>query len=228
MAMSSVISPQSVCATVLAGGRATRMGGVDKGLQHYKGQPLAWHAVQRLRLQTPMGPGLIAINANRNLDEYGQWGLPVWNDVLDDFAGPLAGFQTALQHIQQLTHPPDYLLVVPCDSPLFPLNLLERLARAMLEANAEIAMAAIPETDRQGRMVVRAQPVFSLLHTALADDLTQFLAAGGRKITDWTDRHRCVEVRFDAPGDAPGDFANANTLEELQRLEPIELVHGAP
>lgn len=217
--MHATIDPKTVCAVVLAGGRATRMGGVDKGLQNLNGQPLARHAVQRLEHQTVGAPGLIAINANRNLADYAAWGRPVWPDTLADFAGPLAGFQTALQHAQEQTTPFEYLLTVPCDSPLFPLDLLARLAVGMTQPHATIALAAAPEADRHGVVRLRAQPVFCLMRTTLLPDLRAYMANGGRKIHTWTDLHQAVEVPFDTSTDDPHAFFNTNTPEQLDQLE---------
>lgn len=213
------IHPKTICATVLAGGRGTRMGGVDKGLQDFKGHALAWHAVQRLQAQTVGAPGLIAINANRNLQAYAAWGQPVWPDTMEDFAGPLAGFQTALGHSQQQDMRFEYLLTVPCDSPLFPLNLLERLTLGLSASGADIALAAIPEVDRGGVSTLRAQPVFCLMRTTLQASLVDYLASGGRKIAAWTALHPLIEVPFIAPQNDPRDFANANTLAQLHQLE---------
>ena len=118
----------TITGLILAGGRGSRMGGVDKGLQLLDAIPLARHALQRLQQQTLGVPRTLAINANRNQALYASWGVPVWTDAVGDFAGPLAGFHTALAQCAA-TH--DYLLTVPCDSPLFPLDLLDRLAQTL-------------------------------------------------------------------------------------------------
>lgn len=217
--MKVTLSVEKICAVVLAGGRGTRMGGIDKGLQAFLGKPMALHALDRLRRQTMGLPGLIAINANRNQTLYAQENVPVWPDSLADYPGPLAGFLTALEqcNLQQAAF--DYVLTVPCDSPLFPLDLLERMASALAGANADIAIASAPETDDDGVLKIRTQPVFCLMRTQLLTDLQSFLAAGGRKIDAWTRQHRQVDVVFDAPGDAPDAFFNANTLAQLQQLE---------
>jgi molybdopterin-guanine dinucleotide biosynthesis protein A len=177
------------------------MGGVDKGLQEHAGKPLALHALKRLAPQ--VGP--LWINANRNLDVYAALGAPVCADVLPDYAGPLAGF---LAGLERCTTP--WLVTVPCDSPLFPTDLVERLAQAAAEAGAEIAMAATLEDG-----VVQVQPVFCLMKASLQASLAAFTHSGQRKIDRWTALHRCVEVRFD---DAHA-FFNANTLAELQQLQ---------
>jgi molybdopterin-guanine dinucleotide biosynthesis protein A len=196
---------------ILAGGRGSRMGGSDKGLQNFHGLPLALQTLMRLQLQSlPLQE--VLINANRNLAAYESLGVPVWPDSIDGFAGPLAGFQTGLERCET-----PLMLTVPCDTPLFPLDLVERLHEAMDAQDADLAMAAAPEADG----TVRPQPVFCLLKTDLLESLVKFTQGGGRKIDAWTAQHRCAIVSFDLPGDSPQAFANANTLAELQQLESL-------
>ncbi|QBM28856.1 molybdenum cofactor guanylyltransferase MobA [Hydrogenophaga pseudoflava] len=195
---------------VLAGGRGSRMGGVDKGLQNFHGTPLALNALMRLQMQEGGLVGDLMVNANRNLSAYEAFGTPVWPDTLDNFAGPLAGFLTGLERCET-----PWLLTVPCDSPRFPLDLARRLAQAFESPDTEIAMAAAREDDGQWR----AQPVFCLMKVGLLESLAEFTRSGGRKIDRWTGQHRTVVVPFDRPGDDPLAFANANTLDELHALE---------
>jgi molybdopterin-guanine dinucleotide biosynthesis protein A len=192
-----MIDPTEVTGVILAGGRGSRMGGVDKGLQNFAGGPLALHALMRLQSQV----GEILINANRNLSAYESFGVPVWPDALPDFAGPLAGFLAGLERCETAC-----MVTVPCDSPLFPQDLVERLAHALEAADAEIAMA------RTGDQV---QPVFTLMKASLLDSLVRFTQSGGRKIDLWTALHRTVEVNFDDES----AFFNANTLDELRSIE---------
>lgn len=194
------MNPEDVTGVVLAGGRGSRMGGVDKGLQSYRGNPLALHAVFRLQPQV----GAVLINANRNLGAYEALGVPVIPDSIGDFAGPLAGFMTGLE--QSVT---PWMVTVPCDSPNFPADLVARLHEAAEREDAEIAMAATVEEG-----VTQVQPVFCLLRSGLLESLTDFVQSGGRKIDAWTARHRTVVVPFPNAN----DFFNANTLEELHRL----------
>lgn len=201
---------------VLAGGRGTRMGGVDKGLQNFNGTPLALHALMRLNLQEDGPLGGTMVNANRNLSAYEAFGSPVWPDVVGDFAGPLAGFLTGLERCET-----PLLLTIPCDTPLFPLDLASRLAWALDRENAEIATLALPEADSAGNMTLRPQPVFSLMRIELMESLASFVNGGGRKIDAWTPQHKTVVVAFDQPGDDPRAFFNANTLAELQSLEDV-------
>ncbi len=106
---------------------------------------------------------------------------------------------------------------MPCDTPLFPLDLIERLHTALTEQDADLAMAAAREEDGQ----IRPQPVFCLLKVALLDSLVAFTHQGGRKIDAWTGQHRCALVAFDQPEDAREAFFNANTHEELLKLENL-------
>ncbi|MDN3919891.1 molybdenum cofactor guanylyltransferase MobA [Roseateles violae] len=200
--MTRTIPREHISGLVLAGGRGSRMGGVDKGLQNYQGMPLALNALLRLAPQV----GAMMINANRNLGAYEAMGAPVWPDPLPDYPGPLAGFLAGLEQCET-----PYLVTVPCDSPRFPADLVERLAQALMAADAEIAMVATREDD--GRQQV--QPVFCLMKSALAESLLRFVHDGQRKIDRWTGQHRCVEVLFD---DADA-FFNANTLAELQQAQ---------
>ena len=208
--MTHTIAPQDITGLILAGGRGSRMGGVDKGLQNFNGIPLALHTLMRLGPQVET----VMVNANRNLSAYESFGASVWPDASADFAGPLSGFLVGLERAET-----PYVLTVPCDTPRLPLDLAERLAAAMVRENADIAMAAAPETDDQGQTQIRTQPVFCLMKIELSESLVKFTHAGGRKIDAWTAQHNTVVVAFDAPGDDPLAFANVNTLNELQALE---------
>jgi molybdopterin-guanine dinucleotide biosynthesis protein A len=205
-----MINAHDITALVLAGGRGTRMGGVDKGLQTFNGTPLALHTLLRLQMQQGGLIGEVMINANRNLAAYEAFGAPVWPDSLPDYAGPLAGFMTGLERCET-----PFLMTVPCDTPLFPPDLAVRLADALGRENADIAMAAAREEDGQ----IRTQPVFCLLRADLLESLVAFTHEGGRKIDRWTALHKTVTVPFDQPNDDPLAFFNANTLAELHSLE---------
>jgi len=196
------IAPDDITGLVLAGGRGSRMGGVDKGLQNHRGLPLALNALLRLQPQV----GHLMVNANRNLSAYEAMGAPVWPDALADYPGPLAGFLAGLEHCET-----PYLVTVPCDTPYFPTDLVARLAAALVAEDAEIAMAATREDG-----AVQVQPVFCLIRATLLESLVAFTQSGQRKIDRWTGQHRCATVVFD---DADA-FYNANTPDELQRLQP--------
>jgi len=196
------IQSADITGLILAGGRGSRMGGVDKGLQLHHGIPLALHAVQRLQPQV----GAVAINANRNLPTYEAMAVPVWPDARPDFSGPLAGMLAGLRHSRTA-----FVATVPCDTPNFPLDLVQRLAEALADQGAEIAVAATREAD-----VTRPEPVFCLMQTSLRESLAAFLDSGQRKTGLWSRQHRNVQVVFD---DAAA-FFNANTTDDLALLQP--------
>ncbi len=186
---------------VLAGGRGLRMGGADKGLQEFKGAPLALHALQRLRPQV----GQVLINANRHHDAYRAFGAPVVADASADFAGPMAGVLAGLQRCAT-----SWLLAVPCDAPGFPLDLAARLAAAAAREGAKAAVAQ----DRDELGQPRLQPVFCLVHVSLAASLQAWLDGGGRKARSWLESQHAAQVMFDGPGDTQA-FFNANTPGDL-------------
>ena len=195
------IESSNVTGLILAGGRGSRMGGVDKGLQLFRGAPMALHAIMRLSPQ--VGP--LIINANQNIGAYEGFGYPVWPDQLGGFEGPLAGLQTGLSHCDT-----DYLVTAPCDSPFLPTDLVARLAAALSADDAELAVAVTEEDGRR-----QTHPVFCLMQADVLPSLTAFLQEGERKIEKWYRSLRFVEVVFD---DATG-FRNINTVDELRRFE---------
>ena len=186
---------------ILAGGRGSRMGGVDKGLQHHLGIPLALFALRRLAPQV----GKLMINANRNLAVYETMGVPVWPDEVPDYAGPLAGMLAGLAHCETT-----YLATVPCDTPNFPLDLVERLMHALVEDDGDMAMAFTREDG-----VLRRQPVFSLMKAAVRTGLNSYVRSGQGNVGFWASQQRCAQVVFE---DA-GAFFNANTPADLAQLQ---------
>jgi molybdopterin-guanine dinucleotide biosynthesis protein A len=187
---------------ILAGGRGSRMGGVDKGLQIHRGRPLAAHALERLRPQV----GRLMVNANRNLETYRAMGVPVWPDEVPDYPGPLAGMLAGLAHCETAL-----MATVPCDTPNFPLDLVARLASGLERAEADIAVAY----TRAGEDLF-PQPVFCLMKTSLEEALAAFIAAGERKTGFFARGQRNTRVVFDHDA----EFFNINTLTELEQSQP--------
>ena len=208
--MNDLVDPQLVTGLVLAGGRGSRMGGLDKGLQPLHGKPMALRVLQQLQNQC----GQVVINANRNLTAYAAWGAPVWPDTVSDFAGPLAGFLSGLTQC-----PTPYLQTVPCDVPCFPTDLVQRLGQALLQTEADMAMASGTEIDAQGQVVVLRHPVFCLMRCSLRESLLDFLRGGGRKVEDWCALHHCVPVIWGVSTPETSPFANINTTHELQQFQ---------
>jgi molybdopterin molybdotransferase len=196
----------SISAMILAGGRGTRMGRVDKGLQPFRGGTLVSHVLQRL---APQVAG-VTINANRNLGAYGTLGVDVLQDELEGYEGPLAGLQTGLRHC-----PTDLLLTVPCDSPFLPADLAQRLFDALNAQGADLAVASTLETDETGATRTQLHPVFCLVRKSALPALDAYLQSGARKMDGWYKSIKVAEVLFN---DAAA-FRNINTLAELQQEE---------
>jgi len=192
---------------VLAGGRARRMGGQDKGLIELNRTPLIEYALAALQGQVDT----ILVNANRNIKRYAGMGYPVIEDRHSGFSGPLAGMASALAVMQTR-----YLVTVPCDSPALPHDLVDRLLDARAETGAELAVA------HDG---TRMQPVFALLQRSLLPGLERFLDADGRKIDQWYAQHRLALADF---SDQPDAFINVNTPEDLARLSQVPGLSRAP
>ncbi len=174
------------------------MNNVDKGLVLLQNKPLIAHVIDRLKPQV----NEILINANREIANYVAFGYPVLRDENEDFLGPLAGFSLGLQHAKH-----DYILTVPCDSPLLPLDLTDRLLNGMSEAHADIAVAS---SDGD------THPVFCLMKKSVLPSLIEFLDAGERKVSAWQKSQNYIEVDF---SDCCEAFTNLNTFDDLKALE---------
>jgi molybdopterin-guanine dinucleotide biosynthesis protein A len=208
-------------ALILCGGRATRMGGVDKPLQPFLGRPLAAHVIDRIAPQTG---GRVLISANRHLDDYRRLGFPVLPDTLPDFPGPLAGMLAGLTALADgpadgPAAPDDgdaWLLVASGDSPWLPPDLLARLAAG--RAPGQTAAMAL---GREGPgEPLRSQPLASLIHASHRDALAAALQSGERRVEDWLRTLPLARVAFDRPEDDRA-FANINDRSELERLERL-------
>jgi molybdopterin-guanine dinucleotide biosynthesis protein A len=199
-----MISADQITGLILAGGRAKRMGGIDKGLIPFHNKALIESAITRLKSQV----GSILINANRNISKYASYGYPIIPDETPDFSGPLAGFSAGLK-----TCNTPYLLTSPCDSPLLPIDLGIKLATEMERGDFELVYASSKEADGK----IWAQPVFCLMHINLQESLNAFLQKGDLKIDRWFKEVRSSTVVFDDPQ----AFANVNTPEELKQLEEV-------
>lgn len=187
-----------VAGVILAGGRARRMDNQDKGLVNFKGRPMISYAIAAL---APV-VDCVFINANRNIEQYRQFGWPVISDQTDSFNGPLAGVLTAMIHTDA-----DVLVVMPCDSPLIKSEHLQKLLLIRAENNADVAVAFDGE---------RMHPVFLAIKTALQTSLKDYLAGGQRKVTIWLAQQNLVQADF---SNEPEIFSNINTMTELSALE---------
>ena len=189
---------ERITGIILAGGKGRRMGGDDKGLLKVAGRPLVRWVMDRISPQV----GTVLVNANRNQQRYQAMGAAVIGDQLSGFQGPLAGMAAGLAVAKT-----DYVAFAPCDSPLLPNDLVNRLWQAMSAQQADIAVA------HDGR---RMQTVCVLLDRKLLPSLRQTLNDGVRKVDHWYALHRTALADF---SDRPNAFLNANTPEQLAELE---------
>jgi molybdopterin-guanine dinucleotide biosynthesis protein A len=195
------IATRDITGAILAGGRGSRLGGVDKGLVRLHGRPLIEYAIDALRPQV----GALLISANRNRDVYASYRVPVIADAMGDYDGPLAGMLSTMRRADT-----SYIVTVPCDVPTPPANLVERLITAMTMMRREACIASC-----EGQ----AQPVFALMRCTLADCLQEYLVAGGRGVENWMRQQQAAIADF--PDRAV--FVNINTPEELRRFEERSL-----
>jgi molybdopterin-guanine dinucleotide biosynthesis protein A len=187
----------AITGVILAGGRARRMGGLDKGLTPFAGRPLVAWVIEALAPQV----GALLISANRNREAYAAFGHPVIADDIEGFQGPLAGIASAMDAART-----PWILTAPCDGPFLAPDLAGRLLSALALEDAEIAVAFDGE---------RIQPVYALIPVSLAPSLRGFLAAGDRKTGRWCARHRTALADF---SDRPECFANVNSEEDAALL----------
>jgi len=199
-----MISVNQITGLILAGGRAQRMGGIDKGLIPFHGNALIESAINSLKTQV----GYILINANRNLTQYSSYGYPVLVDANSDFCGPLAGFSAGLKACKT-----PYLLTAPCDSPLMPPDLGAKLAAEMESGNYQLVYASTKEANDK----IWKQPVFCLMRSDICDSLDAFLGKGEFKIDYWFKDLRTSTVIFENAQ----AFVNVNTPAELKQLEDL-------
>jgi molybdenum cofactor guanylyltransferase len=196
-----------IAGVILAGGRATRMGGGDKGLRVVGGRRLMDHVLDRLGPQV----GTLAINANGDPARLAELGLPVLADSLPDHPGPLAGVLAGLDWAAGIGA--QAIVTAAADTPFFPRDLVARLVATA--GPSGLCLAASPDED--GRM--QRHPTFGLWPVALRDDLRSALTGGLRKIVLWTDGHGAGTAAF--PSDPFDPFFNVNTPEDIALAETL-------
>ncbi len=195
--MSVLNHSKQITGLILAGGRSSRMNGHDKGLLKLLNSTMIEHVIKRLNPQ--VGP--ILISANRHLEQYQKFGYEVLVDDYDDYRGPLAGMARGLSHSKS-----EYLLTVPCDGPLLPLNLAQKMLDFAGEKNAKAVLAF----DGKYR-----QPTYNLIHTDLLPALTLSLESNQHKLGKWLMDNGAVSLDFSAQKTA---FLNVNTPDDLELL----------
>ncbi len=188
----------NISGVILAGGRAKRMHGQDKGLINLAGRPMIEWVIEVIKPQVDE----LLINANRNRDTYANYGLRIIKDSTDDYDGPLAGIAAGITAATS-----DLVLTVPCDSPLLPTDLASRLKQSLIEGGKHVAVA------HDGK---RMQPVFALFRKEVLQDISDYLDAGEHKLQLWMEQQRPALADF---SDNPLAFTNVNTPDEILRIE---------
>jgi molybdopterin-guanine dinucleotide biosynthesis protein A len=189
-------SSQDTTGLILAGGAGVRVGGADKGLLTWRDEPMAAHVARRLRPQVTR----LLISCNRNREFYATLADTTVADSRRDFQGPLAGLEAAIPHVKGT-----YLIVVPCDNPLLPLDLVERLLDPLLSADGPAADISVAHDGE------RAQFLCAALRASVLPSLTPFLDEGHRAVRLWYARHRCSVIDFSSQAHC---FANYNHLDK--------------
>ena len=201
-----MIAPLGV---ILAGGRASRMGGGDKGLLALGGRPLLAHAIERLEPQVPA----LALNANGDPTRFARFGLPVLADSVPGLPGPLAGVLAGLDWAAG--QGAESIVTVAADTPFFPCDLVPRLLLAGEGMAHPLVLAATAGAEGE----VRLQPTFGLWPVVLREMLRGALAQGERKVRVWAEAQGARVAAFAELGFDP--FFNINTPEDLDRARAI-------
>lgn len=200
----NVIDQSQITGVVLAGGRARRMGGIDKGLVEICGKPMCELVIELLSPQVET----ILVNANRNHDEYKNFGVSVIEDYFSGYLGPLAGIASAMRVAQT-----PWVITVPCDGPFLNSDYVRRMSeRVTLETKVVVA-----------RDSERLQPTYMLANSDVVDDLNSFLKSGERKIDKWFIKHNYSTCDF---SDSPRCFVNINSDEERRKAEIQVMEYG--
>ncbi len=198
---------ENITAVILAGGMGRRMNGLDKGLVELNGRPMISYVIDVLKPNVHQ----VLINANRNIEEYGNLGVDVVTDSSEGFQGPLAGFEAGISRAKT-----PWVFTCPCDSPIQSTQLLPTMWQHIKGSDANIGLAYDGE---------RTHPVFSLLKTSLLPSLREYLAAGDRKIDRWFAQHKLLKIDCSEFADS---FINVNTDEELASAAKLLNTYRSP
>ena len=207
-----MLNKDKVLGVILAGGQARRMGGADKPLTEISGKPLLAYVVERLRPQLPH----LLLNANGDTKRYAQFNLPVQEDIVPDFAGPLAGVLSAMAYARAFQPQVTHVITVAADTPFYPSEYIDRMLSSVDEANT-LACASYKG---------RTQPVFGLWSVDLHNELHRALVEEDiHKVDLFTARYGVADVNFDEMSFNP--FFNVNRIEDVAEGEALLAAHVA-
>lgn len=198
-----------IVGVILAGGLARRMGGGDKCLQPLGKSTLLEVAIERARPQVDQ----LLLNANGDLARFDPFDLPKATDIVDGYAGPLAGILTAMSWARENHPEAEWVLSIASDTPFYPGDLAQRL---LAQATADKALIAVAESGE------RIHPVFGLWHLSLMEDLRKSLVEEDtRKIFRWMKQHPWTQVSFDVTENGIDPFFNVNSPQELKQAQAL-------
>ncbi|TWA60480.1 molybdenum cofactor guanylyltransferase [Azospirillum baldaniorum] len=201
------MTSDGIAGVLLAGGLSRRMGGGDKSLRTLGGRSILERIVATVRPQ--VGP--LVLNANGDPARFAAFGLPVAADVVEGFAGPLAGVLTGMEWARANAPDCRWLASFATDAPFIPDDLVARLAAAVEREGADLACA---RSDGQ------EHPVFGLWRVDLADDLRRAMVEEDmRKVDAWTARYRLAVADF--ASDPVDPFFNTNRPDDLAEAERL-------
>jgi len=195
----------TIAGVLLAGGLSRRMGGGDKNQRTLAGRSILDHVIERVRPQV----ATLVLNANGDPARFARYGLPVVADVVDGYAGPLAGILTGMEWA--VAHAPDcqWIASFPTDAPFLPIDLVDRMQQAVAAEGADMACAQSGD---------RVHPPIAIWPVRLHEALRRaMLTEDMRKIDRWTARYDIVHVPFNGTDMDP--FFNINQAENLEEAE---------
>ncbi|MCP4791003.1 MAG: molybdenum cofactor guanylyltransferase MobA [Gammaproteobacteria bacterium] len=207
-----MLDKDNLLGVILAGGQARRMGGADKPLAEIAGKPLLQYVIERAKPQMSN----LLLNANGDEQRYKQFQLPIQQDIVPDFAGPLAGVLSAMAWARAFQPQVTHVITMAADTPFYPADYVDRMLSA-IDKTQPLACASYQQ---------RTQPVFGLWPVELHNDLHQALVEDGiHKVDLFTSRYGVADVQFDAMPYNP--FFNVNRLDDVAAGEALLAAHVA-
>jgi molybdopterin-guanine dinucleotide biosynthesis protein A len=206
------VSNATIPGVLLAGGLARRMGGGDKPMRQIGGRTILERVIARLKPQC----GELILNANGDPARFASFALPIIPDTVENFPGPLAGILAALDWAAANRPEISLVLSAAADCPFLPRNLVSRLHQALVQENAQLAVAA-----SNGQ----SHPVIGLWRVALRDELRHALVQENiKQVSRWTARYKLATVTW--PTTPLDPFFNANTMDDIADAERLAALDG--
>jgi molybdopterin-guanine dinucleotide biosynthesis protein A len=196
----------SITGAIIAGGRSSRFGNINKARAILGGKPLLEHVYDRL---TPQVDHLY-INCHKNYFETTRIDSP---NIVDDFVpgqkGPLNGVLGCLDACVKDGF--EWLLIAPCDTPFLPMDLASRLMDAVIKRQVELVIPVykgIPQAS------------LSLWHASLLEPLRKSVVEQGSEGFKQFYPHSLHEL-LEWPQETYDPFININHQGDLTEAADI-------